>query len=187
MLIRTLTLWLCSSKQYPIRRENISLTSGPSSVFCPPHSIQPFSCTIRPSMTPSRIAFPTIYSASSSESKCNLTHMSRSEMREYESERRRMPVLITFCRRRATRVQVLSASKLVACAERVVWNCEREPVRTATTSQAERTTIGNGSSPFTMSKYPRNAFSSTGCRNRLRSGMSPMRSSTTTNSLCTAW
>ena len=102
--IRTLTLWLCSSKQYPIRRENISLTSGPYPVFCPPHSIQPFSCTIRPSMTPSRIAFPTIYSASSSESRCNLTHMSRSEMREYESERRRMPVLITFCRSRETRV-----------------------------------------------------------------------------------
>jgi hypothetical protein len=80
--VRTLTLWLCSSKQYPIRRENISLTSGPYPVFCPPHSIQPFSCTIRPSITPSRIAFPTIYSASSSESRCNLTHISRSEMRE---------------------------------------------------------------------------------------------------------
>jgi hypothetical protein len=107
---RTFTLSLCSSRQYAMRRAKTSATSGPYAPLFAPHSIHPFSCTTRPSMTPSRIAFPTMYSASSSESRWSLTQMSRSEMREYESESRRMPVLITFCRSRATRVYVLSAS-----------------------------------------------------------------------------
>ena len=128
---RTFTLSLCSFKQKSIRRWYTSATSGPYRFFVPRHSSHPFSCTTFPSMTPSLIAFPTMYSASSSESKWSLTQMSRSDMREYDRESRRMPVLMTFCLRREMRVYVLSASNCAACFVRVVWNCEREPVRTA--------------------------------------------------------
>ena len=78
----TLTLWLCRSKQNAILLPKISLTSGPYPLFCPAHSIHPFSCTILPSITPSRIALPVMYSASSSESRCSLWQMSRREIRE---------------------------------------------------------------------------------------------------------
>jgi hypothetical protein len=54
--------------------------------------IHPFSCTIRPSITPSRMALPTMYSASSSESKWSLTQISLRRWREGL----RIPVLITF-------------------------------------------------------------------------------------------
>lgn len=127
----TLTLSLCSSKQYPILLANISLTSGPYPPFAPPHSIQPFSCTIRPSITPSLIALPTIYSASSSESRWSLTQISRRAIREYESDRRRIPVLMTFWCNRTMRVYVLSAVNFAACVVSVDWNLAREPVRTA--------------------------------------------------------
>lgn len=40
--------------------------------------------------------------------------------------------------------------------------------------------------PLTISKYAPRAFSSTGCLNKLRSGISPIKSSTTTKNLCTA-
>ena len=57
--------------------------------------------------------------------------MSRREMREYERESRRIPVLMTFCRRRTIKVYVLSASNWGACLANVIWNCDSDPVRTA--------------------------------------------------------
>lgn len=72
-----------------------------------------------------------MYSASSSESKWSFTQISRSEMREYESDSLRMPVLITFCRKRTMSVYVLSALNCAACLKSVDWNCASDPVRTA--------------------------------------------------------
>jgi len=86
---------------------------------------------MRPSMTPSLIALPTMYSASSSESRWSLKQISRSDIREYDRDSRRMPVLMTFCRRRPISVYVLSASNWAECCERVAWNCDKEPARTA--------------------------------------------------------
>lgn len=88
---------------------------------------QPFSWSMAAFTTPSRIAykdnivqlsmqeqqqnrnwgaiveqnntFATMYSASSGESKCNFLQMSRKDMREYDKQIIRTPVLITLCRR----------------------------------------------------------------------------------------
>lgn len=89
-------------------------------------------------MTPSRIAFPTMYSASSSESRWSLTQISLRDMREYDRERRRIPVLITFWWSLTMRVYVLSPSSCAACLMRVVWNCDNEPLRTANEKHLEQ-------------------------------------------------
>ena len=65
--------------------------------------------------------------------------MSRREMREYDSESRRIPVLMTFCRRRTINVYVLSSSNRAACLVKVVWNSDSDPVRTAVNCQRYRT------------------------------------------------
>ena len=64
--------------------------------------------------------------------------MSRREIREYDNDSRRIPVLMTFCLRRTMRVYVLSASNWEAYFERELWNCDSEPARTATHVVEER-------------------------------------------------
>lgn len=109
----TLTLSLCSFKQYPTIHENTSLTAGPYPPFCVLHSIHPLSCMIRPSMKPSHNAFPKMYSSSSYSSRFSFLQISRSEIPEYERKRRQMPVLITLWRRRTMSVYILPPSNRI--------------------------------------------------------------------------
>lgn len=100
--------------------------------------IHPLVWSTRASITPSLTALPTMYSASSSESKCSFTHMSRREMSEYARERERTPVLITLWRSRRMSLYVESWENRALCVTRADWNCDKSPVRTADTTSRKR-------------------------------------------------
>ena len=71
-----------------------------ASSFSHLHALSAAACSLRMySMTPSQIDFPTIYSASSLQSRCSLPQMSWREIQEYKRESWWIPVLMTFWRR----------------------------------------------------------------------------------------
>ena len=128
------------------------------------HCMKPSSWFITASITPSRIAFATICSVSSTESRDSFFWISRSDIFEYEMFSFFRPNFRTVCFKREIKEQFLSAEKIYSYFISTFLNVSMSPDFTQ----------------FTIQKYGDNGFWRKACENIWRLGISPIKSSTMT-------